>query len=187
MLFVLSNECFCLANLQTFGILSTIAQTCECLIAGSFNLQVSILVLLSGIVSSQVTNLKHLELTGFVRASLHHLEQLTTLEYLVLNFYCDQTESVPFVPLYAITRLINLSTLILHQEYCYEEKSAMEHSLLSAIVRHCSQLERLEVLGEYGWKLQLDDYSLHVMASNATRLRHLSLAGIHKIFIRSRQ
>ena len=133
--------------------------------------------LLAGIVQSSAKNLGRLELTGSISNSLHHLEQLNhSIKCLSLHFYCLDRVT-PFTPLYSIARLTKLQTLVLQQEFCHQETSAIEHDLLCAIIRQCGNLEKLEITGEYGWKLQLGNESLAFMARNAANLRHLALTG----------
>ncbi|KAJ6217315.1 hypothetical protein RDWZM_008472 [Blomia tropicalis] len=154
-----------------------LAETCESLCAGSYNLQVSIRDLLSGIVrSNKAKNLIRLELTGYISGDLHQLEQLPHLECLILHYYCDRV-GTSFISLHSIAQLTKLRALTLEQEYCYEERSLLNWPLLRPIVENCKQLERLEILGEYGWFLQLDDQSLISLTNIATNLRHLTLIG----------
>lgn len=157
------------------------ATSCETLCAGSYNLQVSISDMLAFIVQSECNGvgLKHLELTGCLHGSIHHLRQLRQLHSLILHFYCHQESTTTTPPsLQAISFLVNLKTLILQQEFCFEEQSVIEPRLFETIVTNCGQqLEVLEILGDFGWRLQLDDGSLNTLATSAPRLRHLALAG----------
>ncbi|KAH9396193.1 hypothetical protein TYRP_019946 [Tyrophagus putrescentiae] len=149
------------------------------LTAGSFNLQVSILNLLGGIVrSAAAPGLRHLELTGCISGNLHALQSLPALDCLQLHFYTDRIISADnFAPFASLPRLGRLQTLVLQQEYCYEERSAVDGDLVAAIVRNCGQLRRLEISGEFGWRLQLNDQSLVAIAEHGRNLRHLLLAG----------
>lgn len=150
------------------------------LTAGSFNLQVLILALLEGVVNSAAASgLRHLELTGCINGNLQSLLELPSLVSLHLHFYTDRIISAghfaPFAPLASLSRL---KTLVLQQEYCYEEESAVDGHLLAAIVRNCYQLNRLEVSGEYGWRLTFTDQNLYDIAEHGHALRHLLLTGI---------
>lgn len=134
-----------------------------------------IIDLLAGIARSPgARQLRQLELTGcLMGGGLHQLESLPGLETLVLHFYCHNYVSQSFE---SIAQLHCLKRLILQQEYSYEEASVIDHQQLCTIIAGCRQLQRLEILGEFGWRLRLSNASLDFVAKNSSLLQ-LSISG----------
>lgn len=166
-----------------------LACTLKCLVAGTFNLQVQIDELLANIVQSPAAlkrSLASLELTGYIGRPLHQLIQLDQLGELTLNFYihnhdAQATSMHQQYPqsfcLLPIVELRSLRKLVLNQEYCHEEFSLVDDSVLCPILRACSLLERLEISGDFAWKLRLSNRFLLVLAQSLVNLRELKLNG----------
>lgn len=152
-----------------------LGHSCHTLCTGAYNLQVSLADLMAGISDSNCSQLYHLELTGCLSSPIKQFYRMKQLRCLVMRFYVNDYDQ--HSPLASISCLCNLEILVLHQEFCYDELSIVEHNLLCDIAINCKQLKKLEILGEYSWKLQLNDCSLLTLSTNALKLCHLALTG----------
>lgn len=161
---VISGEC-----------LSNLGSDIETLIVGSLNADTLIEPLLRHIIVGNGINLKRLEMRGGLNTPLTSLRRINRLEKLVLQFFCPQDQTID--TLSSISKLTLLKELILHQERCYDEHSAIDTDSFAAIIRGCCHLQKIVITGEYGWKLRLNDESLAMLPNHCPHLQYFSLSG----------
>ena len=126
--------------------------------------------------SRAANSLIELELRGGINQVFYELKKFHQLQCLVIKFFCPHDQEHIDV-LSPISKMNQLKKLVLHQERCYDDPSAIEESSFKSIVRGCGSLEELVISGEYGWRLRLDDDSIMQMIRWCPMLKSISLTG----------
>lgn len=144
----------------------------ECLICGDLSNDESIEAILSNVAFGYGRHLKHLSIFGSL-GSLKMFAEFDQLSKLELHFYTDEE-----LPNYiSDIGVLSLTSLVLEQIRCYECPSAINVIQFEQMLQKSSNLQRLQITGDFDWNLRLKDDSLRKLTILCPNLKELTLNG----------